>query len=153
MFVINDGQLISYNGKAHTVEIPRQVVVIGENSFFNNAEVHRIIVGENVKRIESSAFHGCGALKEIVLPDRLESVGEIIKKCNQVKWIFSNPSTVGEKYATEHGTPVVPCECLDQDWYISNGKVLRCFLKSEKAIALPADVHTLDHEYLKIFAN
>lgn len=140
MFVINDDRLISNNGKMHTVEIPGQVIVIGENSFFNNAGVQRIVVGGNVKRIESGAFHGCGSLKEIVLPDGLESVGEIIKKCNQVKWIFSNPSTVGEKYATEHGIPVVPCECLDQDWYISNGKILKCFLKNEKTITLPVGV-------------
>ena len=151
IFVINDGQLDSYNGKMHTVEIPEQVVVIKEHSFSNNSDVHRIVVGQNVKRIESNAFHGCGSLKEIVLPDGLESVGEIIIKCNQVKWIFANPGTVGEKYAVAHGIPVVPCACLDQEWYISNGKVLKCFLHRETSVVIPAGVNGIGPQVFESF--
>lgn len=138
-FVISEGRLVSYNGTSDIVELPDQVVIVGENSFFNS-DVHRIVVGKNVKRIESNAFRCCGTLKEIVLPDGIEFIGEMINKCNQLKWIFSNPGTAGEAYAVNHGISVVPRECLDQEWYISNGKVLKCFLKNEKTIALPAGI-------------
>lgn len=139
VFVISEGRLVSYNGTSDIVELPDQVVIVGENSFFNSA-VHRIVVGKNVKRIESNAFRCCGTLKEIVLPDGIEFIGEMINKCNQLKWIFSNLGTAGEAYAIDHGISVVPRECLDQEWYISNGKILKCFLKNEKTIALPVGV-------------
>lgn len=143
VFVINEGRLISYNGTMNTVEIPSHVSVIGENSF-SNSNVHRIIIGKNVKQIESNAFHCCGSLKEIVLPDEIEFIGEMTNKCNQLKWIFSNPGTVGEEYAINHNMSVVPCSCLDQVWYISRGKVIKCFLKNERVITLPSGVISIE---------
>lgn len=138
-FVISGGRLVSYNGTSDIVELQDQVVIVGENSFLNS-NVHRIVVGKNVKRIESNAFRCCGTLKEIVLPDGIEFIGEMINKCNQLKWIFSNPGTAGEAYAINHGISVVPRECLDQEWYISDGIILKCFLKKETTIALPVGV-------------
>ena len=138
-FVISEGRLVSYSGTSDIVEVPDQVVVIGENSFFHS-DVHRIVVGKNVKRIETNAFRCCGTLKEIVLPDGIEFIGEMINKCNQLKWIFSNPGTTGEIYAINHGISVVPRECLDREWYISVHKILKCFLNKEKTIAMPVEV-------------
>ena len=138
-FVIRQGRLISYNGMMKTVVIPDSVIVVGEKAFFNS-EVHRIIVGNNVKQIESNAFHCCGSLKDIVLPDGIEFIGEPFYKCNQLKYIFANPGSKGEEFAISHGISVVDCSCQDQEWYISNGKILRCFLQRERVIALPVGV-------------
>ena len=150
VFEIIEGRLISYSGNMDTVEVPDQIVVIGEDAFFNS-NVHRIIVGKNVKHIEPNAFHCCGTLKEIVLPDGIECIGEMINKCNQLKWIFANPGTIGEEYAINHGLAVVRCECLDKDWYISNEKVIKCFLKKEKEINVPPGVKRIGPQVFENF--
>ena len=45
VFVISEGRLVSYNGTSDIVELPDQVVIVGENSFFNSA-VHSVNVNE-----------------------------------------------------------------------------------------------------------
>ncbi len=138
-FVIVDGYLVSYKGLMKAIEIPEDVTIICGDAFMNS-DIHRIVVGKGVKRIEANAFHCCGSLKEIVLPDKIEIAGEIVNKCNQLKRIFANPDTIGEKYAIERGFAVAPCACLDQEWYISEGKVIKCFLQNEKEIVVPNGV-------------
>ena len=46
-------QLVYYSENMHTIIFPGQVVVIEENSLFNNFDVHRTVFGASVKRIPS----------------------------------------------------------------------------------------------------
>ncbi len=60
-----------------SVSIPKSVVRIGTTGFYSCAELQKVSIPSDasLKEIGASAFKLCGKLKDIVLPESLESVG------------------------------------------------------------------------------
>ncbi len=51
------------------------VITIGKASFYGSKKLTSIVIPNNVKTIESSAFHLCWGLKELTLGSNLETIG------------------------------------------------------------------------------
>lgn len=49
--------------------------IIGKNAFEGNKEIKKIILPENLEKIESRAFSNCDNLKEIEFNKNLSSIG------------------------------------------------------------------------------
>lgn len=100
-FVIEDGKLVQYNGKATNVVIPAGVTTIGESAFYskfdegtnvsvtlpngvttiednafrNNPGLTKINLPNGLTRIGENAFYDCGGLTSVDFPDSLSEVG------------------------------------------------------------------------------
>ena len=93
-FVISDGVLASYKGKAAIVEIPDGVVEIGDRAFEDNKNVKEVMMPDSVVSIGYSAFHGCKKLASITLSNNIEIIGEnAFSYCEKLVSI-SLPSTL-----------------------------------------------------------
>lgn len=98
-FVIEDGVLVKYLGKAAHVDIPFGVKVIGKEVFFrgfddsgkSNRFLTSVSMPDTVERIEETAFCNCVNLAQVELSEVLEYIGE---------WAFS-----GCKSLTTIGLP------------------------------------------------
>ena len=75
-FNIINGILISYNGNDEVVTVPDSVKRIGENVFYSNKAIKKVILPSSLESIESSAFALCSNLTEINLPQSLKTIGE-----------------------------------------------------------------------------
>lgn len=58
-FVVNDGVLTKYRGKADNVTIPSNVTVIGNQAFENCKSLVYVKIPEGVTEIQDNAFLGC----------------------------------------------------------------------------------------------
>jgi len=93
-FIIEDGVLISYNGKDNIVTVPDGVNTIGENAFQGNPHIRRVILPPTVMRIEKSAFEGCRYLSSILLPPSLTIIEDgAFRGCSILKSV-SIPGSV-----------------------------------------------------------
>lgn len=75
-FTISGSVLISYNGTDAEVEIPAGVTEIGNNAFFRNKSLEKVIFCDGITKIGNDAFLGCSNLKEILHTENLESIGD-----------------------------------------------------------------------------
>lgn len=57
------------------VRIPLEYNVIGDNAFKDRTDIYKVILHENVLKIEAKAFYGCVNLKEIVCLASIEKIG------------------------------------------------------------------------------
>ena len=73
-FEIKGGILVSYNGERTVVEIPSQVIEIGERVFADTA-IHKVIIPSNVKLIRQEAFSGCKGLIDVSFSVGLVEIG------------------------------------------------------------------------------
>lgn len=80
--ITKDGyQVIDYNGDSEVVKIKTKfkgeyVTSIGSEAFFNNKEITKVILPQNLKIIEENAFANCIKLSEINLVDSIEVIEE-----------------------------------------------------------------------------
>lgn len=77
-----DGEvtITKYTGSETSVTVPAQidgmnVVAIADNAFKNNTTITSVTFSDGIKRIESTVFYGCTALKQINFPNTLEWMG------------------------------------------------------------------------------
>lgn len=68
-FVIKDGILTRYNGKATRIEIPEGVTGIGQAAFRRNEKIKSVVIPDSCRWIGYEAFWGCKKLAEVKLPD------------------------------------------------------------------------------------
>lgn len=68
-FQIEDGVLISYNGKHENVVIPKEVNSVADYAFSKAVQITTVTLTENVSSIGSCAFYGCTNLSDIVISD------------------------------------------------------------------------------------
>jgi len=85
-FEIQDGVLVSYNGKASVVEIPCSVRIIEEYAFNCNLWITKIIIPDTVKEIDFCAFNGCNHLVSVILPS-----GMVVSDFNDLS--FNEPTS------------------------------------------------------------
>ncbi len=65
-----------------------RVTSIGERAFYYDYTVAGIVLPESIERIEASAFHGCGKMTVVKLPDNLASIDEFaFADCTNLKSI------------------------------------------------------------------
>ncbi len=82
-FMTNDDsslKILAYTGALYTVEIPasidgREVTIIGEEAFQNQALIESVTMPDSVAIIEDRAFRGCAGLTSLVLGAGLRSIG------------------------------------------------------------------------------
>ena len=75
-FVVRNGKLIHYNGKAKEVRIPNGVKSIGEKAFEKNETIEKVFIPDSVTAIGEFAFNGCTNLKSVRLPKNLRFLKE-----------------------------------------------------------------------------
>lgn len=101
-FSINEvGVLTSYKGKGGTVVIPstiqgQTVTAIAANVFKDNTSLESVTIPSTVKRIESSAFSGCGNLRIVELSEGLEYIGDRAFASTTALSLIWFPSTLSE---------------------------------------------------------
>lgn len=75
-----------------SVDIPNTVEYIGDASFYNNATLVDVTIGENVKRIGENAFNSCG-IQEIYIPDAVTEMGrEVFYGCRNLRQVRLSPN-------------------------------------------------------------
>lgn len=73
--VIEDGVLVKYTGSEKEVEIPDNVIVIGESAFADCDSIESIFVPGSVEKIEDYAFYGCRNLVNVDMEEGVTSIG------------------------------------------------------------------------------
>ena len=78
------------------IEIPKGMILIGDNAFKDCINLKQVIINEGLERIGDNAFEGCTSLEEITLPSTFYRIGE---------WAFYNSGIksvvfTGDKCAT-----------------------------------------------------
>ena len=72
--------ITGYAGKAPELDIPGHieslpVVAIGEDAFYKNKTLKKVVLPEGLKSIGRSAFEECYSLESVSLPEGLKSIG------------------------------------------------------------------------------
>ena len=75
-FVIENGELLKYEGNDSKVVIPNGVTSIGDNAFSDCSKLESIVIPDSVTSIGWSAFSHCEQLKTVNLPNSLTSIGQ-----------------------------------------------------------------------------
>jgi hypothetical protein len=75
-FDICGGVLVSYKGNESLVELPDDIIGIGENAFKNNLILSKVIFSSTVTTVGKSAFAGCVNLLEIENYQNVQEFGE-----------------------------------------------------------------------------
>ncbi|MGN0184037.1 MAG: leucine-rich repeat protein [Aristaeellaceae bacterium] len=73
-FEISDGVLTKYKGAAHYVSVPDGVTAIGEGAFNNAVDLYEVKLPDSVRRIEASAFENPN-LKRVYMSDNVTYIG------------------------------------------------------------------------------
>lgn len=76
-FVIEDGVLLSYNGKDTTVTIPSSVNVIADKVFSGNTAIKTVALHSNLYSIGNEAFKDCTSLEKVSGADNVNYVGAL----------------------------------------------------------------------------
>ncbi len=83
-----------------TYIVPSEVECIADHAFYNNYYLEKVVLPENLKRIEESAFELCN-LSDIEIPDTVTSIGNAaFKGCDEMQTAYI-PDSV-----TDFGTDV-----------------------------------------------
>ena len=91
---VSFGKNITTIGKyafSHTgitkVEIPSNVIHIGEEAFSENSTLENVIIGNGVIEIEDKAFYGTN-ITRVSLGNSVETIGdEVFAECSNLRWV------------------------------------------------------------------
>lgn len=91
-YLIDNGILIKYTGKAANIVIPKGVTTIGPSSFTENGAINKTIISitmpDSVTTIEDGAFQSCTALTKVTLSKNLKSIDRLaFTNCAKLKSI------------------------------------------------------------------
>ncbi|MCR5836647.1 MAG: leucine-rich repeat domain-containing protein [Lachnospiraceae bacterium] len=89
MYISKDGVLLKYTGKASSVTIPKNVKIIGDGAFLENAaSIKSVNFDKNtkLKEIGDSAFYETG-IKKLVIPNTVKKCGRYMLAYSKVKEI------------------------------------------------------------------
>ena len=74
-FIIENGVLLHYIGRAETVTIPAGVTSIGEYAFAHNNSIKQLIIGDAVVSVGNYAFYNCTSLQNVTIGNGVQSIG------------------------------------------------------------------------------
>ncbi|MCR5652341.1 MAG: leucine-rich repeat domain-containing protein, partial [Ruminococcus sp.] len=116
--VLDNGsvEITGYKGSDTALSIPmiidrRFVTGIDSFAFANNSALKSVVLPETVKTIGNNAFFNCSNLKEITIPDIVETIGsDAFKKCHSDFTIKGYAPSEAKDYAQANNIPFV---CLN----------------------------------------
>ncbi len=76
-FAIKDGVLLHYLGEGGDVIIPKGVIIISNQAFYDCKSITSVTIPDSVTRIDSEAFWGCTGLTSITIPNSITSIGNV----------------------------------------------------------------------------
>ena len=124
-FIIMEGVLRRYKGKASTVIVPEGVTAIGVRAFYQKSKIKRIILPSSIKEIQSYAFFGCKNLEELIIPNDSVSIKE---------------KAFGYGYGREEGL----CEkFVNNNMLIVSGYFVMWLDDKSDILLIPEGVHTI----------
>jgi hypothetical protein len=89
-YLVDNGVLIKYTGKATNIVIPKGVTTIAEEAFFwtNNSRITSITMPDSVTTIERRAIQCCTSLTKLTLSKNLKIIGEdAFSGCTKLKTV------------------------------------------------------------------
>ena len=93
-FVIEDGAVTGYNGKASKIEIPDGVTSIRKEAFKNNTKITSLVIPDSCLSVGYESFFGCKNLQEVVLPDNgIILFSRCFESCYKLKSMNIHEST------------------------------------------------------------
>ncbi|MBR5143597.1 MAG: leucine-rich repeat protein, partial [Clostridia bacterium] len=144
-YLIEEGMLKAYKGKASVAVIPHGVISIGDRAFDGCCFVTRIDIPDTVTSIGDTAFFECTSLTSINIPDSVTSLGGMaFYKCSALKSIaISKSLTSIEKYTFQGCSSckriVIP------DGVKSLGACAFYGCSSLSAVVIPKSVTSIDY--------
>ena len=75
-FLIKDGVLVKYTGKAADVTIPEGVTTIGNEAFKECKKLKSVTIPQGVTTIGNKAFYNCTGLTSVTIPEGVTKIGE-----------------------------------------------------------------------------
>lgn len=75
-YIIENGELKRYEGRASVAIVPDGVISIGKGAFGHRDWLKSVTIPNTVTSIGESAFSGCRKLKSITIPDTVTSIGK-----------------------------------------------------------------------------
>ena len=110
-YVVENGKatVTSYVGTAIQVTVPQtidgyEVVAIGDRAFMDRNDVVSVTVPTGVCRVGWFAFSGCVALKNVVLPDSVDSISYgAFENCAPTLTIRCSQNSYAAAYAGSYG--------------------------------------------------
>lgn len=85
-FYISKGTLLRYFGTSALVDIPDEVLAIGDSAFKNNTHVEIIRLNNHITSIGDEAFANCQKLRTVTLPNAISEVGKMaFSNCGSLK--------------------------------------------------------------------
>ena len=76
VYKVEDGILVYTDLKLICLNIPEDVIEIGEYAFFKRASLEEITIPNSVKEIGRNAFEGCTSLRKVIISEGLEEIGD-----------------------------------------------------------------------------
>ena len=96
-FEIEGHTLKAYIGESEIVDnIPSHITAIGDEAFYGNKKIKKVIIPDSVMRIGAFAFCQCSNLKEIVIPDSVKVIGSFNGSGLEHITLPSNLGVIGE---------------------------------------------------------
>lgn len=91
-FIINNNELIKYNGKSEKVIVPEGIETLSANCFWNNQYVKEIVLPSSLKILGGDSFYFCKNLRKINIPKNVFLIGNNpFAACNNLE-IIENES-------------------------------------------------------------
>ena len=120
--------LKEYKGNDKIVIVPNYVTVIGENAFYKNKDIVKVIIKEGVTKIENCAFYCCNKLEYIEIPTTLKVIeGAVFYFCKNLKEIKLNDGLTEIGFASFQGClKLTKLELPDTLVYIGEDAFLNC---------------------------
>ena len=89
--------------KLKSINIPANVVEIGETAFSGCKELATVTMGDKVKKIGAEAFSGCSRLEDMTISPNIEEIGKyafssVHYRDSDIPWFAKLPNEDGVKY-------------------------------------------------------
>ena len=125
LYTLMSSDSFSYNYSLETIEIPQNIGIIGEHSFYCCSSLKSVTLHEGLKEIEYYAFLNCEKLKSIKIPKSVTEIDELALgyigyNGDKVPdfTIYCYKDTEGERYAKDNGFKYVLLEECKHDYSV-----------------------------------
>ena len=149
-FTITGERLTGYNAHEDEVVIPDNVRYVDSSAFSKNSNIRRVTIPAVVFRVGLKAFWGCTALEEVILQGNPQIYAEAFAECTSLK-SFSFPAKRGNTSLPEPGMPSYPeIRKIDDEKYcnIFNRTPIGAFsgCTALEKVHLPEELFTISRE-------